>query len=306
MQAGATDYWHLETHQLKAGDTYQIRVDDQWELTDPAALQFSDAGKARAFDSQAFYWEDNAWVNPSVDTYVCYEIGTDILTSAGAVTPWLSKLPALKAQGVTAIRLQLDGRSKTANCWDRLFGYGRAASFGGPKGLQRLVNACHFNGIAVVLAVDYRTLNPLTNPLEPWYRYLEQLCHNPVVYQHYLIENMLMWLRDFHVDALHIRAPHTPALSTQIRAYADALTRQTGRQYYLLLEKQPEWPASLSKVLGQPARPTGQSTYQRDCVYAADFAVAVQELLGKGHLQQLDRPLRIVEKPLYATHHKVA
>src|SRR5690606_25783860 len=58
----------------------------------------------------------------------------------------------------------------------------------------------------------------------------------------YFIENALMWLRDFHIDALRIDAVHaikdfSPThILREIKIYVNQLIKVTGRNHYLFVE----------------------------------------------------------------------
>ena len=98
--------------------------------------------------------------------------------------------------------------------------YAPQSSYGGPDGLKRLVDACHRQGLAVILDVVYNHLGPDGNYLgdfapyftrrygTPWGEALnfDGADSDPV--RRYFIDNALYWLTEMHVDALRLDAIH--------------------------------------------------------------------------------------------------
>ena len=58
----------------------------------------------------------------------------------------------------------------------------------------------------------------------------------------YFIENVLMWFRDFHIDALRMDAVHaikdfSPVhILKEMKLHVDKLMEQTGRKHYFIVE----------------------------------------------------------------------
>ena len=97
-------------------------------------------------------------------------------------------------------------------------------TYGGPEGYQRLVDACHARGVAVVLDVVYNHLGPAGNYLERFGPYFtRRYCTpwGPAVnlddagsheVRRFLVDNALGWLRDFKSDGQRYAVRHTPHL----------------------------------------------------------------------------------------------
>ena len=90
-------------------------------------------------------------------------------------------------------------------------------SYGGPEAYQRFVDDCHARGLGVVQDVVYNHLGPSGNYLPRFGPYLHEANANTwgssinldeVEVRRYIVDNALMWLRDFHVDALRLDAVH--------------------------------------------------------------------------------------------------
>ncbi len=251
-------YWCVETRAIKPGDRYKLVLNNEKELPSPTSLSQPDGvhGPSQAFDTSHFYWEDHSWVNPSLDDYILYELHTGTFTPKGTFAAIEEKLDHLKALGINAIEIMPVAQFPDSRNWgyDGVFPYAVQNSYGGPAGLQHLVNACHYRGIAVVLDVVYNHFGPEGNYLKeygpyftsthctPWgdaINFDDAWCDGA---RHYFIENALMWFRDFHIDALRLDAVHaikdfSPThILAEIKEHTDRLMAATGRQHYLIVE----------------------------------------------------------------------
>jgi len=138
--------------------------------------------------------------------------------------------------------------------YDGVFPFAVQNSYGGAKSLQHLVNACHQKGLAVILDVVYNHLGPEGNYLNAFGPYFTDKYKTPWGnalnfddawcdgVRRYFIENALMWLRDFHVDALRLDAVHAIRdfsalhILQETRQYVNQLMKYTGRRHYLIVE----------------------------------------------------------------------
>jgi maltooligosyltrehalose trehalohydrolase len=135
------------------------KVVTRW-FTDPFARRTDDVGQLSAFfadpASEDFAWTDGGWKVPELERLVVYELHVEEFnaTFAGVV----ERLPYLKSLGVTCLELMPVSSLKLDFDW----GYGPLHYFapderwGGGHGLKSLVDACHANGVAVILDVVYQ------------------------------------------------------------------------------------------------------------------------------------------------------
>ena len=258
LQKQELGYWHVSTTAIKPGTLYTFVLDHETECQDPASLSQPEGiqGPSQAVDMASFYWEDAGWVTPALEEYIIYEIHVGTFTPAGTFAAIEEKLDYLKALGITAVEIMPIAQFTDARNWgyDGVFSYAAQDSYGGAKALQHLINACHFKGIAVVLDVVYNHYGPDGNFLSHFGPYLTDKYCTPWgkavnfddawcdgVRRH-VLENVLMWFRDFHIDALRIDAAHaikdcSPVhILQQLRQHVDQLMEQTGRRHYLIVE----------------------------------------------------------------------
>ena len=104
--------------------------------------------------------------------------------------------------------------------YDGVLPYAAQDSYGGPHGLHRLVDACHAAGLAIFLDVVYNHFGPEGNYLGEFGRYFNDRYKTPwgaaVNYdghgcdavRDYVLDNVRMWLKEFHFDGLRLDAVH--------------------------------------------------------------------------------------------------
>ena len=207
-------------------------------------------------DLADFRWHDQAWRGLPLKDYVLYELHVGAYTAAGTFDALIEHVSQLKSLGVTAIELMPLAQFPGNRNWgyDGVFPYAVQNSYGGPRGLQTFVDACHQEGMAVVLDVVYNHLGPEGNFLSTFGPYFTDRYHTPwgaainfddahsdeVV--RFFIENAQYWLEHFHVDALRLDAIHgifdrsaQPFLGSLSRA-VDHFASQANRQIYLIAE----------------------------------------------------------------------
>lgn len=250
--------WTTRTDQLQAGDGYKFRLDDDGEFPDPASLsQPEDVhGFSEVIDLNAYSWRDENWKTPPLEDYVIYELHVGTFTLEGTFKGVRKKLDYLQDLGVNAIEIMPVAQFPGDRNWgyDGVFPYAVQHSYGGALAFQQLIDDCHVRGIAVILDVVYNHLGPDGNYLGVYGPYFTDKYQTPWgeainvddAYsdgvRQYIIENMLMWLRDFHIDALRLDAVHAikdfgvkPILRV-MREELDRLSKHSKREYFLIAE----------------------------------------------------------------------
>ncbi|WP_285009716.1 malto-oligosyltrehalose trehalohydrolase [Pedobacter faecalis] len=262
-------YWHLSTDALRPGDTYWFLADGQHRLADPASVCQPEGvhGPSLAVNLEDRQ-EGGEWKNPPLAEYIIYELHTGTFSPRGDFEGIAERLDHLKELGITAIELMPVAAFPGNRNWgyDGVFPFAAHSAYGGAEGLRELVARCHEKGIAVVLDVVYNHLGPEGNYLDQFGPFFTDKYHTPWGnainfddsgcdgVRHYFIENVLMWFRDFHIDALRLDAVHATKdfgavhILQEIRRYTDELMAQTGRKHYLIVESDLNDPRYISPL----------------------------------------------------------
>jgi len=223
--ADAGDGWFEATLDgLASGARYTYVLDGLRERPDPAsrALPESVHGPSEVVDTTAFAWTDGGWRGLPLKDMVLYEVHVGTFTPEGTFAAIVPRLERLRALGVTAIELMPVASFPGARNWgyDGVGLFAPQRSYGGPLGLQRLVDACHARGLAVVLDVVYNHLGPEGNYLAEFGAYFTDRYRTPwgqaVNYdgddsrgvRDFVIANALYWIREYHIDGLRLDAIH--------------------------------------------------------------------------------------------------
>ncbi|MCA1822846.1 MAG: malto-oligosyltrehalose trehalohydrolase [Mycobacteriales bacterium] len=244
---------------LPAGTEYAFVVDGaEPPIPDPRApwLPAGVHGAARSVDHRTFAWHDDGWAGFDLPTAVIYEMHIGTFSAAGTFDGGVAHLDHLVALGVTAVEVM----PVNAFSGDRGWGYDGVGlyavhePYGGPAGFKRFVDECHARGLAVVLDVVYNHLGAAGNYLGrfgPYFTDKYRTPWGPAVnfddagsdeVRAFVVDNALMWLRDYHCDALRLDAVHAihDASATHIleelAVAVAALAREVGRPLYLIAE----------------------------------------------------------------------
>jgi maltooligosyltrehalose trehalohydrolase len=251
-------YWTLTIPRLQEGDKYGFVLDGKDPLPDPASLlqEHGVHQLSSALNTSEFKWTDHSWQNIDLQDFIIYELHTGTFSSEGTFSAIEEKLDYLVGLGITAIELMPIAQFPGERNWgyDGVFPFAVQKSYGGPLQLQKLVNACHQKGLAVILDVVYNHLGPEGNYLGAYGPYFTEKYKTPWGaalnfddswcdgVREYFIENVLMWFRDFHIDALRMDAVHAikdfspKHILQEIKEYVAELKQVTGREHYLIIE----------------------------------------------------------------------
>jgi maltooligosyltrehalose trehalohydrolase len=263
-------YWYLETSAVKEGDKYCFKFQQSGETeeqtangtflsrADPASLWQKDgvAGNSTAFNLNTFQWSDQHWTGLSLENFIIYELHTGTFTDKGDFSSVTEKLQYLKDLGITAIEIMPVAQFSGDRNWgyDGVFPFATQNSYGGPEALKKLINKCHEADLAVVLDVVYNHMGPEGNYFNdfgpyftdkyqtPWGQAINFDDANCDPVRNYFIENVLMWFRDFHVDALRMDAVHAIKdfsanhILQDIKNHVNQLSEYTGKSHQLIVE----------------------------------------------------------------------
>ena len=185
-----------------------------------------------------------------------YELHVGTFSAEGTFDGVIEHLAHLRRLGVTHLELMPVAEFPGVRGWgyDGVLLYAAHHAYGGPEGLRRLVDACHREGLAVVLDVVYNHLGPSGNHLGRFGPYFTDRYSTPWgdavnldgpgsdEVRRFFVDNALMWLRDYHIDGLRLDAVHalldTSAthLLEQLAVEVEALAASLGRHLQLIAE----------------------------------------------------------------------
>jgi maltooligosyltrehalose trehalohydrolase len=177
-------------------------------------------GESRVVDHALFAWSDSGWQAPPLSSALIYELHVGTFTPEGTLQAAESHLDYLKDLGVTHVELMPIANFPGKRGWgyDGVDLYAPFNAYGEPGDLKRFVNECHGKGLAVLLDVVYNHLGPVGNYLEKFGPYFTGNHSTPwggavnfeeagaTEVRRFLIDNALMWLRDYHMDGLRLDA----------------------------------------------------------------------------------------------------
>jgi maltooligosyltrehalose trehalohydrolase len=261
-------YWAASTTAISENELYWVLLDDK-KLPDPASVSQPDGvhGASQAINLHTIP-QLKHWQNIPLKDYILYELHTGTFTAGGDFEGIAEKLDYLVELGITAIELMPLAAFAGERNWgyDGVLPFAVQASYGGPKRLQQLVELCHSKGLAVVLDVVYNHFGPEGNYLHefgpyftdkyktPWGKAVNFDDRGSHGVREYIVENAIMWFRDFHIDALRLDAVHAIKdnsavhILQQISKHTDLLSKQTGKPYYLIAECDLNDPRYISPV----------------------------------------------------------
>jgi len=223
MEEVGYGYWSFTSKDAGPGWQYHYRLEGE-AFPDPASLlQPNGVHKASEVVMLGdFDWSDGQWRGLHLSQMIIYELHIGTFTEEGTFDAAIEKIDHLKSLGINAVEIMPVGQFPGSRNWgyDVVYPFAVQASYGGPMGLMRLVDALHGAGIAVILDVIYNHLGPEGNYLPNFGPYFTDKYQTPWGkamnfddgysdgVRNYYIRNALMWFRDFHIDGLRLDAVH--------------------------------------------------------------------------------------------------
>ncbi|MFZ2176063.1 MAG: malto-oligosyltrehalose trehalohydrolase [Rhodococcus sp. (in: high G+C Gram-positive bacteria)] len=236
--------WWRATVDAAPGSRYAFLVDDDATLLpDPCSPRQPDGVHApsQLHTLAESGWTDSRWTGRQLAGSVIYELHVGTFTPEGTFDAAIGRLDHLVALGIDFVELMPVNGFNGIHNWgyDGVLWYTVHEAYGGPDGLQRLVDACHARGLAVALDVVYNHLGPSGNYLERFGPYLTEGSNawgrsinldgpSSGEVRRYIIDNALRWFRDFHIDALRLDAVHALMDHTAVHILEE-LTIETRR-----------------------------------------------------------------------------
>ena len=206
------------------GEDY-VYVIDGVELPDPASRSQPHGlrGASRVLDPAAFGWTDDGFTPPDLADSVIYELHVGTFTPEGTFDAVIPHLRGLRELGITTIELMPVAEFPGRHGWgyDGVYLSAAHSAYRGPDGLQRLVDAAHAEGLAVLLDVVYNHVGASgVQALEAFGPYFtgmyETVWGKAMNYddghcggvREWVLQSAEGWIRDFHFDGLRLDAIH--------------------------------------------------------------------------------------------------
>jgi maltooligosyltrehalose trehalohydrolase len=318
MEKKPRGYWSAVVEEAGPGTDYGFVIDGlEPALPDPRTQwqPYSVHGASRLVDHAAFAWSDQDWQAPPLSSAFIYELHLGTFTPEGTLKAAEYRLDYLKALGVTHVELMPIANFPGKRGWgyDGVDLYAIFNAYGEPHDLKRFVDACHGKGLAVLLDVVYNHLGPVGNYLGKFGPYFTHSHTTPwgdavnfeeagaTEVRRFLIDNALMWLRDYHIDGLRLDAVHAYMdrsaihFLEEITGEVRRLEAAMGKHFVLIAESDLNDPRI---VKAEEAGGYGLDAQWSDDFHHALFSVISGERAGYyadfGSLAQLAKSLRCV------------
>ncbi len=251
-------WWTASVDDAGAGTDYAYRLDDGPPRPDPRSPFQPQGihGPSRVVDHGAFAWTDAGWRGVPLPGCVLYECHIGTFSAEGSFDGAIAHLEHLAGLGVDAIELMPVAEFSGSRGWgyDGVDLFAPHHAYGGPDGLKRLVDAAHGHGLGVIMDVVYNHLGPAGNYLPdfgPYFSARHRTNWGEAVnfdgpgsdeVRRFVIDNALMWLRDYHCDGLRLDAVHAIVdhsathILEELAAEVAALAAHLGRPLFLIAE----------------------------------------------------------------------
>jgi maltooligosyltrehalose trehalohydrolase len=301
---------------LKPGARYFYLLNASQQRPDPVSRSQPEGvhGPSEVIDPSEFEWEDQDWEGIPLEEMIIYEIHTGTFNRDGTFEGMIPLLDYLKNElGVTAMELMPVAQFPGERNWgyDGAYLYAPQNSYGGPRGLKRLINACHRKDLAVILDVVYNHLGPEGNYLGDYGPYFTDRYKTPwgpaINYggpecdevRKFVVDNALFWATEYHVDGLRIDAIHgifdfsARHILYDVREAIHRQAKKLGRHIVVIGESD----LNDAKIINPP----NKGGYGLDAQWNDDFHHSLHTLLTKerngyyqdfGHIDQLVKALR--------------
>lgn len=282
-----------EVENVQPGTRYLLRLDDGRELPDPASrFQPEGADGPSEVTDDGFDWAAGYWVGLPLQDLILYELHTGVFTPEGTLDAAVGRLRELKELGFTGLSLMPVAQFAGDRGWgfETTHPFAVHHAYGGPAQLRRFVDACHSEGLAVVLDADLSRPGRAGALLEPFAPYtappsadgdgpfynLDGPDSDEV--RGFLLRSALRWIKEFRVDGLRLaeahrlRAPGPLTFLEELVSAAHSHAGETHRLIYVLADNELNDPRLL--------RPPELGGFGLDALWADDFHCSLHASLS--------------------------
>ena len=285
--------WWTAPIALPPGTDYGFVLDDGEPIPGPRTRwqPYGVNGLSRTLDHDEFEWSDAGFTARPLADAVIYEMHVGTFTPAGTFDSAIDRLADLVELGITHLEIMPVAEFSGDRGWgyDGVHLYAPHHAYGGPDSLKRLVDAAHGAGLAVLLDVVYNHLGPEGNHLRSYGPYFTSKYSTPWgdavnfddagshEVRRFVIDNALMWMRDYHFDGLRLDAVHAifdqsaVHILEEMAGATNELSVEVGRRLVLIAESDLNDPRLV--------RPIEAGGYGLDAVWADDVHHALHVAL---------------------------
>lgn len=290
-------WWSVEVESACAGTDYGFLVDEDGQCyPDPRSMcqPLGVHNRSRIYDQHAFEWSCPRFQAPPLASALVYELHIGTFTEQGTFDAAIGKLQYLADLGITYIELMPVASFAGHHGWgyDGVALYSVHDPYGGADGLKRFVDAAHKAGMAVLLDVVYNHFGPVGNytgkfgpylidsHTTPWGGAINLEGPGSDQVRRFLIENALMWLRDYRIDGLRLDAVHALVdrsaihFLEQLSIEVETLATASGRGLVLIAESDLNDPRFVT--------PREAGGFGMDAQWSDDFHHALFTVLSSG------------------------
>lgn len=249
-------YYSAVVEGAPPGTRYRYALDGAAELPDPASRLQPEGvhGPSEVVDLGQRL--ESLWSGRPLSSFVIYEIHVGTFTPEGTFDAAIARLDHLTDLGITAVEVMPVAAFPGARNWgyDGAYPFAVQASYGGPAGLRRFVEACHASGLAVIVDVVYNHLGPEGTYLAsfgpyfadryrtPWGAALNFDGEHSDEVRRFFIESALWLVTEIGVDGLRLDAVKA-IIDTSSRPFLEELGEvlhdrapELGRVVHLIAE----------------------------------------------------------------------
>ena len=287
LAPAAQGYWQADVP-AHAGQDYKYSLDGAPGLPDPRS-RWQPAGvhgasqvlEARVADAPIR--KRSGFRAVPLNQAIIYELHVGTFTPEGTYAAAQMKLPHLRELGVTHLELMPLATFPGQRGWgyDGVDLFAPFPAYGTPAELAAFVRACHACGLAVLLDVVYNHLGPDGNYLASYGPYFTDRYRTgwgaAINYdgpqsdevRRFVIDNALMWLKDYEMDGLRLDAVHAIFSFEAVHLLEDlsqavrTLSQELGRPLVLIAESDLNDPRLV--------HPVARGGYGLDAQWTDDF-----------------------------------
>lgn len=225
LEKGDDGFFSALVKDAKAGTRYKFAPNGGADAFPDPASRFQPEGPhkwSEVTDSAAYAWSENekSWKGRELKGQVIYEFHVGTFTEGGTYRSAAAEFERLRELGITVLELMPVNQFAGEHGWgyDGVDMFAPHHAYGTPDDLRWMIDKAHQSGLSVILDVVYNHFGPDGNYLAQFSRFyvsgeesewgaapnFDGENSGPV--REFFLQNVEMWIRDFHFDGLRFDA----------------------------------------------------------------------------------------------------